>query len=229
MRKSLIGLVAWYLPLHTEVSWIHTVECHSSHHVQATLSPHLPLLLLQTSSGLSHIFPEIRLDSCKIVRVLLEHVPAHIVGSWPNISTGATENSGESGKNTILEGLRLALGLQGDTGSSMSKTGHQGRLAALETMLAFLRNALDAQAGEDQQGASSSASLFGRKQARRGSTKGKERAADRPIFSPGAYGYLLGQSLDGAAEAGWEVGGLAAGGMDASDNRTDVSSVSCKY
>lgn len=106
----------------------------NAHSSQATLSPHLPQLLLQTSSALSHIFPEIRLDAARLVHLFLDQIPQHVISSWPASSS------------TILEGLRLTVGLGGDKGSSSTQTGRlgtQGKLVALRTILAFVRAALD--------------------------------------------------------------------------------------
>lgn len=56
VRKALRGLLAWYLPM-----------------ARPVLAPHLPMLALVTSSALSHIFAEVRLDAARVVSLLLEH------------------------------------------------------------------------------------------------------------------------------------------------------------
>lgn len=76
VRKALYNLLTWYLPL-----------------ARSVLSPHLPMLALLTSSALSHIFAEIRLDAAKIVSLLLEH-----------------DMLARTDSNGILQGLCLALG-----------------------------------------------------------------------------------------------------------------------
>ncbi|ORX40183.1 hypothetical protein BD324DRAFT_616690 [Kockovaella imperatae] len=188
VRKTLLSLVGWYLSLQDESS----------------LTPHIPLLLLHTSSGLSHIFPEIRLDACKLVHILLDHVPSHVVGSWPDCPAGS---------NNILEGLRLALGLQGDTGTTMSKTGSEGRLTALETLLAFLKFALR-RTMDVQDPSSSFAGPAPIRNSSLQSLKGKEREVVGQVFSPGEYGYLAGTHnwAESSSSTFWDMSGLGVQG-----------------
>ena len=117
VRKSLLGLFGWYIPANP----------------YSLLQPHLPLLLLQTSSALSNIFPEIRLDAAKLVHLLLQHVPSQVTAGWPAASLDCASSSkaaldgASSGESTILEGLRLALGLGGEKATSA-----QNRMSAGE-------------------------------------------------------------------------------------------------
>lgn len=130
-----MSFFAWYLTALDEVS---NLSYGKALHVetdgtQTSLAPHLPLLLLQTSSALSHIFPEIRLDAARLVNLFLEHIPKHVTSSWP------------SHTSTILEGLRLTVGLGGDKGASSTQSGRlgaQGKLVALRTILAFVKASL---------------------------------------------------------------------------------------
>ncbi|WVQ80727.1 hypothetical protein IAT38_002832 [Cryptococcus sp. DSM 104549] len=117
VRKTLVGILEWYmsqLPI-------------------SALSPHLPLLLLQTSSALSHIFPEIRLDACKLVHLFLRLVPSHVVGSWPYQPSN------------ILEGLRLAVGLGGEKGvnSQIGRLTGGAKLVTMRAMREFVKCGID--------------------------------------------------------------------------------------
>src|SRR4051794_21980153 len=106
--------------------WNHAHQRHSCHFEQDIIPPHLPLLLLQISSGLSHIFPQIRLDACRLINVLLGVVPSYIVGSWPYVSatssagtTVASERTGSSATangEILMDGLRSAIGIGGAKG-----------------------------------------------------------------------------------------------------------------
>jgi hypothetical protein len=91
-----------------------------------TLTPHLPLLVLQTTSALSHIFPEIRLDACRLVQLLLDQVPHHIVS--------------EPG---ILEGLTSAVGLGGNNAQMGFRITPVSKLVTLRVMLAYVSAAID--------------------------------------------------------------------------------------
>ncbi|WVN88732.1 uncharacterized protein L203_103945 [Cryptococcus depauperatus CBS 7841] len=177
VRKSLLGLIEWYiarLPV-------------------SVLSPHLPLLVLQTSSALSHIFPEIRLDACKLVHVLLQHVPSHVVNSWPD------ENS-----NT-LEGLRLAIGLSGGKGadSQIGRLTGAAKLVTMRTIREFVQIGLKTQERE----------IFGKGYIVSEDDKGYSRSktiGETPILEDVQLeGWLIGQRpMCDLSEGGnvWEMG-----------------------
>lgn len=100
-RKALHGFIEWYI----------------ARLPQTTLVPYLPLLELQIASALSHIYPAVRLDACKVVEILLDTHPAEVIGSWPAPSPSGGVAGSASG-STIFEGLRLAAGLGGEKGAS---------------------------------------------------------------------------------------------------------------
>lgn len=129
VRKTTLSFLEWYL----------------QRLGRAAIPPHAQLLLLQTSSALSHIFPEIRLDACRLIELLLDVVPDEVVGQWP-FSAAMTGGSGVKGKepassgsssldNTILEGLRLAAGIGGRAGEG----GHNGQQMLPSSKLVVLR------------------------------------------------------------------------------------------
>jgi pre-rRNA-processing protein IPI1 len=174
------------------------------------LTPHLSLLLLQTASSLSHIFPEIRLDACKLVNLFLEHVPSHVVGTWPR------------GSNTILEGLRLSLGV-GDgagVGGGTGKIGMGGRAIVMKALRGFLGFALKKEVVADGYWSS----------VKHGKGKGKEREiqVDGVVDGWRDDGYLVGSdqwALD-TASSGWELGRLdGSSGMEEQHTETDSLSV----
>lgn len=187
------------------------------------LTPHLPLLLLQTSSALSHIFPEIRLDASKLVSLLLDHVPRHVTGSWPRTSAPAASSSKttlDSGNN-ILEGLRLAVGLGGEAGQNaqMGKLGLAGRLTGLQTLLEFVKAALG---GDDTR-----AAFDGwMEELASGEAGGRDKGKGREVVvSPDIV--LVSGSLMGVGEWGvesdcWEIGRLGTGGPGDDQATNDV-------
>lgn len=126
VRKATLAFLGWYL----------------NRLGKAAIPPHAPLLLLQTSSALSHIFPEIRLDACRLIELLLDVVPDEVVGQWP-FSAGSARGakgkepagSGGSLDDTILEGLRLAAGIGGRAGEG----GHNGQQMLPSSKLVVLR------------------------------------------------------------------------------------------
>ena len=179
------------------------------------MTPHLPLLLLQTSSALSHIFPEIRLDACHIVYLLLEHVPSHVVGSWPR--TASASSSKFTGGNNILEGLRLAvMGLAGENGASVSmgKLGSKGQIGTLRAFTKFLHCALDGKDGFD-----TIAEIFEEwqdRKGRKGKGKGKAKQVDVTVDS-WVDGWVVGVGEWGVENSDqWEIGRL-----DASEDSDD--------
>lgn len=163
--------------------------------------PHLPLLQLQTSSALSHIFPEIRLDAARLVHLFLEHIPKHITSSWP------------TSDSTILEGLRLTVGLGGDKGASSQggRLGAQGKLVTLRTILAFIRTALGYETGASADEIFES--VFGESTGCRSSKrKGKARQVGEHGLEEQYEGFLVGCSDWGLEEpsTGWEIGRMEA-------------------
>lgn len=59
-----------------------------SHCAQEDLIPHQPILLLFAASAQTHIFPEIRLDAIRLLKIFLEHMPHAVVEGWDGDSSG---------------------------------------------------------------------------------------------------------------------------------------------
>ncbi|WVQ96749.1 hypothetical protein IAU59_003856 [Kwoniella sp. CBS 9459] len=183
VRKALIGILSWYLPQIPVPA----------------LSPHLPLLVLQTSSALSHIFPEIRLDACKLVHLLLTHVPSHVVGSWPHQPSN------------ILEGLRLAVGLGGEKGvnSQIGRLTGGAKLVTLRAMAEFVRKGLGADEAQDEQW------LEGWIERR--SSKSKSQAVEKTVRAEPSFvdlqeeGWAVSSAwnVDRDIDESWELGRIA--------------------
>ncbi|KAG0708942.1 hypothetical protein DFH29DRAFT_889805 [Suillus ampliporus] len=66
VRKTLLSFLSWLLPLISKEDLI----------------PHVPLLVLFTTSAQTHIFPEIRIDAVRFLDLFLELVPESVVGGW---------------------------------------------------------------------------------------------------------------------------------------------------
>ncbi|RSH89327.1 hypothetical protein EHS25_002439 [Saitozyma podzolica] len=208
VRKSLLGLFGWYIPANP----------------YSLLQPHLPLLLLQTSSALSNIFPEIRLDAAKLVHLLLQHVPSQVTAGWPAESLDCASSSkaaldgASSGESTILEGLRLALGLGGEKATSaQNRMSAGGKLVILKALLAFVTAALrGASKGEDEATATLPRDTFGiwRPSGERESkNRGKERAVVAPdSFEQGWFAGVPDWGVDVKTNTSWEVGRLGGSG-----------------
>ena len=165
-------------------------------HPQAALSPHLPVVLLQISSALSHIFPDIRLDACKLVHLLIQHAPTHVIGDWPK------------GGNNILEGLRLALGLGEDKASS--RLSAAGKLVVLQALLAYLSAALG---DKKKHGATAIFGEWLEKDEELGQDTVKETTIGQIANASDIMetGYSVGireQALSFPGEKEWDLGGL---------------------
>ncbi|OCF40193.1 pre-rRNA-processing protein IPI1 [Kwoniella heveanensis CBS 569] len=193
VRKALIGILSWYLPQIPVPA----------------LSPHLPLLVLQTSSALSHIFPEIRLDACKLVHLLLTHVPTHVVGSWPRQPSN------------ILEGLRLAVGLGGEKGvnSQIGRLTGGAKLVTLRAMAEFVRKGLDADEGQKEEWLEG---WIEQERVSRSATKAPEKAVREEPTLEGLQeeGWVVRGTWDvnEHIEESWELGRIAAQGNQEVEN-----------
>lgn len=105
------------------------------------LSPYLPLLTLQIASGLSHIFPAIRLDTCRLVLLLLDADAPGVVGTWPSRQPSTNTLVGTS---TVFDGLRLAAGLGEEKANAGFRLTGASKLVILRTLRTFVERALEA-------------------------------------------------------------------------------------
>ncbi|THH28076.1 hypothetical protein EUX98_g6127 [Antrodiella citrinella] len=127
VRKALIAFFGWFIPL---------VPKHD-------LQPHAPTLLLFTTSALTHIFPEIRIDAIRFLDIFLECMPEIVVEGWAN----GTSNHGRR----ILEGYLgllnagTAFGGEGDpmkaTSTASVVLSPKSKLVVLSSLSTFLRAA----------------------------------------------------------------------------------------
>jgi pre-rRNA-processing protein IPI1 len=218
-------LFAWYIPANP----------------YSLLQPHLPLLLLQTSSALSNIFPEIRLDAAKLVHLLLQHVPTQVTAGWPVASLDGASSSraalegGASGESTILEGLRLALGLGGEKATSaQNRMSAGGKLVILKAILAFVTAALRGGGGsiDEEAKATLPRETFGIWRSsgeRETKNRGKERAVVGPdSVEQGWYAGIPDWGVDFETNTSWEVGRLGGNGeLGGTEGVVQALSVSC--
>lgn len=182
-----------------------------------------------TSSALSHIFADIRLDAARLVSLLLQHVPSHVTAGWPtaSISTSAGEASTTTSGSTILEGLRLALGLGGDKASSaQGRLTAGGKLVFLKAVLSFVGQALG-------RGAVSTEKAMWEgwlNEPSDSSSKADSIAIGTHglTFDGTIEGWVVGNcgwGINTAAEAGWELGRLDGSSGSRAELRGDASSI----
>ncbi|PSS37555.1 hypothetical protein PHLCEN_2v571 [Hermanssonia centrifuga] len=98
VRKGLLAFFGWLLP---RVS----ID---------DLAPHAPVLLLFTTSALTHIFPEIRIDAIRFIDLFLEFIPDLVVEGWSQASGGHGKRVLEGYLGILSAGT--AYGEDGDTG-----------------------------------------------------------------------------------------------------------------
>ncbi|CAL1695440.1 unnamed protein product [Somion occarium] len=144
VRKALLGFFGWLLPRVP----------------QSDLHPHAPILLLFTTSALTHIFPEIRIDAIRFLDIFLEHIPEIVIEGW------ARDNSGHGRR--VLQGYLgvlsagTAYGHDGDSGpvkatSTASVILSPGsKLVVLKSLATFLNRALAVKKQASQSSSSSS-------------------------------------------------------------------------
>ncbi|KAG1826020.1 uncharacterized protein BJ212DRAFT_1317584 [Suillus subaureus] len=125
VRKALLSFLCWLLPLVSKEDLI----------------PHVPLLILFTTSAQTHIFPEIRIDAMRFLDLFLELVPESVVDGWIQGNPG-------HGKR-VLEGYLgiLSAGTKyGDTeGKSYNAFRAHSKLVVLKSLSAFLTHAVSRQ------------------------------------------------------------------------------------
>lgn len=66
VRRALVAFLSWLLPRQDT----------------AALEPFTPLLLFFTTAGLSHIFVEVRIESLKVLDLLLDKCPDEVTSGW---------------------------------------------------------------------------------------------------------------------------------------------------
>ena len=74
--------------------------------------PFSSILLLFTASGLSHIFPEVRLDSIKFLDILMDFIPESVCQGWAGHSNSSHLTS--MGGKQIIDCYTALLNAKGD-------------------------------------------------------------------------------------------------------------------
>ncbi|KAJ1024872.1 hypothetical protein NDA16_002908 [Ustilago loliicola] len=156
VRKQLHSLLAWMLP-----------------QIPAQLlGPYHNTLLLFTTSALSHIYPEVRLDAVKVLDVCLEILPHAATSGWENAvfkmantnssaenTTSATNSAGPSTASHQPHGERIMncflnlLGITQRSSAAASITATDlapgAKLLILRSLRTFLSHALPSALSED--------------------------------------------------------------------------------
>ncbi|PWN52619.1 hypothetical protein IE53DRAFT_340251 [Violaceomyces palustris] len=109
VRKALIAFLAWYLP---QVP-------------TSSLAPYYSTLLLFTTSALSHIFPEVRLDAVKVLDLILDAAPRFSTEGWERAvlrkAPASGRESSSHGERVLLSYLNL-FGISSSPGSNSAST-----------------------------------------------------------------------------------------------------------
>ncbi|KAG1755203.1 uncharacterized protein EDB91DRAFT_1242401 [Suillus paluster] len=131
VRKVLLSFLSWLLPLVSKEDLI----------------PHVPLLILFTTSAQTHIFPEIRIDAVRFLDLFLELVPESVVDGWIQGNPGHGRR--------VLEGYLgiLSAGTKyGDTEGAVQATSTasvvlspQSKFVVLKSLSTFLTHAVSRQ------------------------------------------------------------------------------------
>ncbi|KAI9446545.1 hypothetical protein H4582DRAFT_2108197 [Lactarius indigo] len=129
VRRALLSFFTWLFP---------RIPIHS-------LAPHSPTLLLFTTSGQTHIFPEIRIDAVRFLDLYLETFPDLVVCGWRDGQNG----HGRRVLNGYLSILNVSTKLdeEGDVSSNTPSVAGvalstASKLVVLNSMSKFLRVAL---------------------------------------------------------------------------------------
>ncbi|TIA82131.1 hypothetical protein E3P89_01275 [Wallemia ichthyophaga] len=123
-------------------------------------TPYSSILLLFTASGLSHIFPEVRLDSIKFLDILIDFIPQFVINGWAVASSSTNPTS--IGGRQIIECYLALLSAKGDdkgpaAGSTVTTTANamftlsvKSRLVVLKSLSKFLKTALSSNDASDK-------------------------------------------------------------------------------
>ncbi|KAH7931044.1 hypothetical protein BV22DRAFT_1124442 [Leucogyrophana mollusca] len=128
VRKALLAFLNWLLPLVP-------VE---------DLIPHIPLLLLFTTSAQTHIFPEIRIDAVRFLDIFLELAPDVVVTGWTEGNTGHGKRVLEGYLGILSAGTKFggAEGAAQATSTASVVLSPQSKLIVLRSLSNFIGHAL---------------------------------------------------------------------------------------
>ena len=92
---------------------------------QSSLVPHTSILMLFTTSALSHIFPEIRVDAVRFLDIFLSLIPQVVVSGWTDIGSDedspaetSTAGGSQHGKR-VLNGYMALFDMKGKPGGPL--------------------------------------------------------------------------------------------------------------
>lgn len=128
VRKALLGFFTWIFPRIP----------------QEDLIPHQPILLLFAASAQTHIFPEIRLDAIRLLKIFLEHMPHAVVEGWDGDSSGHAARILEGYLGFLNAGpkIRGADESVNETSSGSMILSPASKVVVLHSLSTFLQSAL---------------------------------------------------------------------------------------
>ncbi|KIJ21676.1 hypothetical protein PAXINDRAFT_5824 [Paxillus involutus ATCC 200175] len=131
VRKALLSFFWWLLPRVPRNDII----------------PHIPLLLLFTTSAQTHIFPEIRIDAVRFLDLFLGIVPETVVDGWDESRPGHGKRALEGYLGILSAGTKLggAEGTAQATSTASVVLSPQSKLVVLRSLSSFLGHAIDPQ------------------------------------------------------------------------------------
>ncbi|KAF9242864.1 hypothetical protein BU15DRAFT_72514 [Melanogaster broomeanus] len=131
VRKALLSFFGWLLPRVPKDD----------------LVPHIPLLLLFTTSAQTHIFPEIRIDAVRFLDLFLGIVPQTVVDGWNDSSSTHGKRALEGYLGILSAGTKLggADGTAQATSTASVTLSPQSKLIVLRSLSSFLSQAIDPQ------------------------------------------------------------------------------------
>ncbi|KIK93651.1 hypothetical protein PAXRUDRAFT_828751 [Paxillus rubicundulus Ve08.2h10] len=131
VRKALLSFFWWLLP---------RVR-------RDAIVPHIPLLLLFTTSAQTHIFPEIRIDAVRFLDIFLGIVPETVVDGWDESHPGHGKRALEGYLGILNAGTKMggAEGTAQATSTASVVLSPQSKLVVLRSLSSFLGLAVDPQ------------------------------------------------------------------------------------
>ncbi|KIJ68364.1 hypothetical protein HYDPIDRAFT_36848 [Hydnomerulius pinastri MD-312] len=131
VRKALLSFFGWLLPRVSKDDMI----------------PHIPLLLLFTTSAQTHIFPEIRIDAVRFLDLFLDIVPESVVVGWNEANSGHGKRVLEGYLGILSAGTKFggAEGKAQATSTASVVLSPQSKLVVMRSLSSFLSHAVDPQ------------------------------------------------------------------------------------
>ena len=123
VRRALLSFFTWIFPRIPIVSTSPSrleMNRRIPSALQHSLAPHSSTLLLFTTSGQTHIFPEIRIDAVRFIDLYLETFPDLVVCGWRDGKNGHSRR--------VLDGYLSILNVSTKLGEEGGKCGSSASL-----------------------------------------------------------------------------------------------------